>query len=122
MAIYDILKAAGVIAVTALSQMSGIMDSSKNGKAAIINVYSEFCGYSQMMANVYVKYVPLNAGKSIDFYGVDANKVAGVTKEYKIGGVPTFIGMACGKEIDRVTGADEDGLSRLITKIGDIKC
>lgn len=122
MAIYDILKAAGVIAVTALSQMSGIMDSTKNGKSAIINVYSEFCGYSQMMANVYVKYVPLNAGKSIDFYGVDANKVDGVTKEYQISGVPTFIGMACGKEVDRVTGADEDGLSRLITKIGDIKC
>jgi thioredoxin-like negative regulator of GroEL len=122
MAIYDILKTGGVIAVTALSQMSGIMDSTKNGKSAIINVYSEFCGYSRMMANVYVKYVPLNAGKSIDFYGVDANKIEGVTGDYQIRGVPTFIGLACGKEVDRVTGADEEGLSRLITKLGDIKC
>jgi thioredoxin-like negative regulator of GroEL len=122
MAIFDILKTGGVIAVTALSQMSGIMDSTKNGKSAIINVYSEFCGYSQMMANVYVKYVPLNAGKSIDFYGVDANKIEGVTGDYKIRGVPTFIGLACGKEVDRVTGADEEGLSRLITKLDDIKC
>ena len=122
MAIYDILKTAGVVAITALSQMNGIIDSTKNGKAAVINVYSEFCGYSQTMANVFVKYVPLNAGKSIAFYGVDANKIEGVTGDYQIQGVPTFIGLACGKEVDRVTGADEEGLSRLITKVSDIKC
>lgn len=122
MAIYDILKTAGVIAVASLSQMSGIIDSTKNGKAAVINVYSEFCGYSQMMADVYVKYVPLNAGKSIDFYGVDANKIEGVNRGYNIKAVPTFIGLACGKEVDRVTGADVDGLSSLMTKLADIKC
>ena len=122
MSIYDILKTAGVIAVTSLSQMSGILDSTKNGKAAIINVYSEYCGYSHMMANVFVKYVPLNAGKSINFYGADANNIQGLTEDYKVGSVPTFIGMACGREIGRVVGAKEDDLSRLVTEISDTKC
>lgn len=122
MSIADILKTAGVVAITALSQMSGITDSTKNGKAAIVNVYSEFCGYSKQMAGTYAKYVPLNAGKSIDFYGVDANAVDGVTGSYGIRGVPTFIGLACGKELGRVTGADEPGLADLLTQLGNTKC
>lgn len=117
-----ILKTAGVIAITAVSQMSGISDTTKAGKAAIINVYSEFCGYSKMMASIYANHVSLTANKNINFYGVDANKIDGVTGDYGIKGVPTFIGLACGKEIDRVTGADEEGLSRLLTKLSDTKC
>lgn len=117
-----ILKTAGVIAITTMSQMSGIFDSSKAGKAAIINVYSEFCGYSKMMANVYANHVSLTVNKNIDFYGADSNKIDGVTGDYGIKGVPTFIGIACGKELDRVTGADESGLTQLLTKLGNTKC
>lgn len=122
MTIADILKTAGVVLVTALSQMSGIVDSTKNGNAAIINVYSEFCGYSKQMAGTFANYVPANAGKSINFYGVDVNTVDGVTGQYGIQGVPTFIGLACGKELGRVTGADEAGLSNLMTQLGNAKC
>lgn len=122
MTIADILKTAGVVLITALSQMSGIMDSTKSGKAAIINVYSEFCGHSQQMAGTFANYVPTNAGKSINFYGVDANTVEGVAGNYGIQGVPTFIGVACGKELGRVTGADEAGLSSLMTQLGNAKC
>lgn len=117
-----ILKTAGVIAITTMSQMSGIFDSTKTGKAAIINVYSEFCGYSKLMANVYANNVALTANKNIAFYGADANRIDGVTSDYGIKGVPTFIGLACGKEVDRVTGADEEGLSGLLTKLGNTKC
>lgn len=122
MQISEILKNAGVVALTALSQIRGIIDSTKSGKAAVINVYSEHCGYSQQMASIYANYVPINANKNINFYGVDANTVTGATGEYGIRGVPTFIGLACGKEVDRVTGADEEGLSRLMTKLGNIQC
>lgn len=120
--IAEIFKTAGIIAVTTMSQMSGIIDSTKNGKPAIVDIYSEFCGYSQQMANVYANYVPMTDNKNIAFYGVDANEVTGATGEYGIKGVPTFIGFACGKELDRVTGADKNGLSELLTKLGNVKC
>ncbi len=122
MSIIDILKAAGVIAVASVSQMSGIAESTANGKAAVVNVYSEFCGYSKMMAEKYAAFVPITACKNIDFYGADANKLDGLTDKLGIKGVPTFIGFACGKEVERVTGADEPGLSALMTKLGNIKC
>jgi len=102
--------------------MSGIRKSTSNGKAAVVNVYSEFCGYSKVMADKYVSYVPVTGNKNISFYGADANKLEGLTGQYGIKGVPTFIGYACGKELDRVTGADEPGLSALMTKLGNVKC
>ena len=120
MSIADILQAAGVIAITSLSQMSGIIQSTSQGKASIVNVYSEYCGYSQKMASNYANRVTL--ANNIGFYGVDTNKVEGLTSEYNVLGVPAFIGYACGKEFGRVTGADEDGLSELLTKIGQVTC
>ena len=120
--ISEILKAAGVVLIASLSQMKGIMDSSSNGKPAIVYVYSEFCGYSQQMANVFTGYVPITANNNIAFYGADANSVHGITNRYDIQGVPTFIGYACGKELGRVTGADEKGLSELMSNLGNSKC
>lgn len=120
--IADIFKTAGIVAITTLSQMNGIIDSTSNGKPAIINIYSEFCGYSQQMANIFASYVPMTANKNIDFYGSDANAVPEITGEFGIKGYPTFIGYACGKELDRVIGADQNGLSELMTKLGNAKC
>ena len=121
MQIIEILKNAGVVAITAFSQMSGIQDSTKNGKPAIINAYSEHCGYSHQMASEYANYVPMNDSK-IAFYGVDVNNVDGVTDRYEIRGVPVFIGFACGEQVGRVDGADKTGLSQLMTNLGDKKC
>lgn len=122
MSISDILKAAGIILIGSISQMSGIIESTKNGKAAIVNIYSEFCGYSHKMADVYANYVPITANKNINFYGADANDVDEIKADQGITGVPTFIGFACGKEVNRVIGADKDGLSELLTKLGNVKC
>lgn len=122
MSIASILTGAGVIIVSSLSQMSGIVDSTANGKPAIVNIYSEFCGYSQQMANVYASYVPLTAHNNVSFYGADANEVSGIGSKYGIQGVPTFIGFACGKELNRVTGADPNGLSELLTQLGNAQC
>ena len=103
MSIASILTGAGVILVVPWAKWAESVDSTANGKPAIVNIYSEFCGYSQQMANVYASYVPLTAHNNVSFYGADANGKRNQGK-YGIQGVPTFIGLACGKELNRVTG------------------
>ena len=122
MSIASILTGAGVLLVSSLNQMSNITNSTANGNPAIVNIYSEYCGYSQQMASAYANYVPLTNNKQISFYGADANAVSGIGSDYNIQGVPTFIGYACGKEINRVTGADQNGLSELLTQLGNTQC
>lgn len=120
--IADLLKTAGIIAVASISQLNGIQDSTSNGIPAIVNVYSEFCGYSHKMAPIFKNYIPMTGNKNIAFYGADANEIEGLTSKLDIKGVPAFIGYACGKELKRVVGADENGLSELMTELGNAKC
>ena len=121
MSIASILNAAGVIALTAISQMTEITETTlNNNKPALVDVYSEHCGYSVQMAQVYAGFV--NNNPNIQFYGADASVMAGLSDQYNITGVPSFIGFACGKEFGRVTGADQEGLSNLINNIGSVTC
>lgn len=120
MSIASILTAAGVAPISSGGQMSGIINYTSNGTPAIVNIYSEFCGYSQQMATPFANFCPINA--NIHFFGADINEVDGIGSAYQIQGVPTFIGYACGKEVNRITGADESGLSQLLTQIGSMKC
>ena len=122
MSIADILKAAGVVLVASMSQMTGIINSTNHGKPIVVNIYSEFCGYSHQMASAFANYCPMNDHKNVAFYGADANAIEGIGAAYEIKGVPTFIGFACGKEVNRVTGADQSGLSQLLTELGNTQC
>jgi hypothetical protein len=107
MSIIDILKAAGVIAVASVSQMSGIPESTANGKAAVVNVYSEFCGYSKMMAEKYAAFVPITACKTLTFTGPMRTSSMVSLKSWASRESRLLSVFACGKEVERVTGADE---------------
>lgn len=121
MIIGNILQTAGVVALTQLNQFPGMIDSTKNGKPSLVNVYAEYCGFSKQMAQPYANLGTSN-GNDIAFYGADVVGMSGVTDTYGVKGLPTFIGYACGKEIGRVGGADEEALKDVIKKLKNTKC
>lgn len=120
MSIASILTAAGITIISSQYQLPGIINYTSNGTPAVLNIYSEFCGYSKQMATPFANLH--SDSQNIHFFGADVNEIEGIGAEYKIQGVPTFIGFACGKEVSRVTGADESGLSQLLTQISSMKC
>lgn len=122
MLIGDILRTAGIAALTSVDLMPGIIESSGT-KPVLLGVYSEHCGYSRDMAVPFADAAEREganvAAWSVDVDGSGNGDFAG---RYAVSGLPTFIGFACEKEAGRVVGADAEGVKALVLKLKDAKC
>ncbi len=118
--IEDAFNAAKILLLASASQMKDAVNDSTH-KPAIVDFFSEHCGYSRNMAGPFTE-LKATYENSVTFLGVDAGDHASFTGDYKISAFPTFIGYACGHEIDRVVGATKEGVENLVMRLKDTKC
>lgn len=118
--IENALNAAQILLITSSAQLKdAVRDSSS--KPVIVDVFSEGCGYSRQMATPFTD-LKTTYGNSVTFLGANAGDHHDIASDYKITGLPTFVGFACGHEVDRVVGASQDGLEKLVMQLKDTKC
>jgi thioredoxin 1 len=114
------LTAAQILLIASSSQLKdAVIDSSR--KPIIVDVFSEGCGYSRQMATPFTD-LKSTYGDSVTFLGANAGTYREIASDYKVAGLPTFVGFACGHEVDRVVGASQDGLEKLVIQLKDTKC
>ena len=120
--IAGIFQSAGLASIAGLADLQTRLQAQASGaNPAVLDVYAEYCGFSKAMAQPFADLAQENAGQ-VDFWGVDAVQNAEVSSEYRVSGLPSFIGFACGSAQGTVAGADQEALNALIGKLKTVQC
>lgn len=80
---------------------------SESNKPVIIDFWATWCGPCMMTKPVLEKLAREYEGK-VEFMPINADNSREVLEEFKIFGIPTVITMRDGKEVGRVTGAQNE--------------
>lgn len=70
----------------------------------LIDFYADWCGPCKIMEPIFEEVKPSYEGK-IDFKKVDVEEDYTTASKYSIFGIPTFVLLKDGEEIDRKSGA-----------------
>ncbi|KAF2317557.1 hypothetical protein GH714_024509 [Hevea brasiliensis] len=108
-----VVKARQVIGIHSTSELETKLNAaSRTSRLAILYFTATWCGpcryISPLFTNLATKYP-----KTV-FLKVDIDEARDVAAKWNISSVPTFFFIKNGKEIDKVVGADKNGLERKI--------
>ncbi len=70
----------------------------------VIDFYADWCGPCQMMKPIFEEVEQEYEGK-VEFKKVDVETEGALAEEYQVKGIPTFVILRDGKEVDRRSGA-----------------
>ncbi|XP_027362368.1 thioredoxin H2-like [Abrus precatorius] len=88
--------------------------SKETNKLMVIDFTATWCGPCKNMDPIIqefaVKYT------KVEFIKIDVDELMGVTQEFQVQAMPTFILMKKGKVIDKMVGAKKEELQKLIEK------
>lgn len=85
-------------------------------KLVVVDFWASWCGPCQSMKPKY-SAMSDRMSKKAHFLSVDVDKVKPVAQKYSVSSMPTFLFFKSGKELDRFSGADEDRLATLISRL-----
>ncbi|KFK33151.1 hypothetical protein AALP_AA6G337400 [Arabis alpina] len=86
----------------------------ETSKLMVIDFSASWCGPCKMIMpairDMAVKF------SDVDFVKLDVDELPDVAKEFNVTGMPTFVLMKRGKEVERIVGANKDELERKVSK------
>ncbi|XP_050383829.1 thioredoxin H2 [Argentina anserina] len=83
-------------------------------KLLVIDFSASWCGPCKMMEPVY--HDMASRFTDVDFAKIDVDELSEVSQQFGVQGMPTFVLLKNGKEVDRVVGAKKDELERKVEK------
>ncbi|KAJ4828399.1 hypothetical protein Tsubulata_027351 [Turnera subulata] len=106
---------AGVTAFHSSNRWQLHFNSAKDSpQLMVIDFAATWCGPCKFMEpviqNLASKYT------DVQFVKLDVDELPEVAQEYMVQGMPTFVLVKRGKEVDRVMGADQNDLERKVLK------
>ncbi|XP_027346413.1 thioredoxin H1-like [Abrus precatorius] len=88
--------------------------SKETHKLMVIDFTASWCGPCKYMDPIIedfaAKYI------EVEFIKIDVDELMGVTQEFQVQAMPTFILIKKGKVVDKVVGARKEDLQKLIEK------
>ncbi|KAK7407326.1 hypothetical protein VNO78_09154 [Psophocarpus tetragonolobus] len=88
--------------------------SKETNKLMVIDFTATWCGPCKNMDPVIQEFATNYT--NVEFIKIDVDELMGVSEEFQVQGMPTFILMKKGKVIDKVVGAKKEELQKLIEK------
>jgi len=89
-------------------------ETKKIAKLMVVDFSASWCGNCKTMEPIFNAMPAKFTG--VEFIKIDFDKFKDVAKEYGVQGVPTFVLLKQGKEVDRVVGANKDELEKKVKK------
>ncbi|CAK7346302.1 unnamed protein product [Dovyalis caffra] len=83
-------------------------------KLIVVDFTAAWCPPCKMIAPIFAELA--KKFPNVIFLKVDVDELKSVSEEWKVEAMPTFIFLKDGKEVDKIVGADKDGLPRMIAK------
>lgn len=108
-------KKSGVISFHSAAQWRAHFNASINTtKLMVIDFTATWCGPCRMMEPVINEFDAKYT--DVEFIKIDVDELEGVTREFGVQAMPTFILLKKGKQVDKVTGTKKDELQKKIEK------
>lgn len=85
-------------------------------KLTVCDFWATWCGPCQQMKPKFAKISDRHAKKA-SFLAVDVDKAKPIAQKYAVSSMPTFVFFKEGKELTRFSGADENKLDGLISRL-----
>ncbi|TMW88407.1 hypothetical protein EJD97_018599 [Solanum chilense] len=109
------LKRSQVIAFHSSTKWKLHFDSLKNtNKLVVIDFTATWCGPCKYMEPVLNDFATKYT--DVEFVKIDVDELDDVAQEYGVQSMPTFVLIRKGKVVDKIVGADKDGLKMKIEK------
>ncbi|XP_004238750.1 thioredoxin H2-like [Solanum lycopersicum] len=108
-------KRSQVIAFHSSTKWKLHFDSLKNtNKLIVIDFTATWCGPCKYMEPVLNDFAAKYT--DVEFVKIDVDELDDVAQEYGVQAMPTFVLIKKGKVVDKIVGADKDGLQKKIQK------
>ncbi|XP_061337005.1 thioredoxin H2-like [Gastrolobium bilobum] len=88
--------------------------SKETNKLMVIDFTATWCGPCKYMDPIIQEFAAKYT--EVEFIKIDVDELMGVTQEFQVQAMPTFILMKKGKVVDKVVGARKEELQKLIEK------
>ncbi len=96
------------------AQLNAILQSSGD-KLVVLDVGASWCGPCKQIAPVFEELA--NTHKNVVFAKADGDESRDLVAQLRVEGFPTFVFFKGSKEVDRLVGADESSLTRMVKSL-----
>ncbi|CAH8307863.1 unnamed protein product [Eruca vesicaria subsp. sativa] len=86
----------------------------ESSKLLVVDFSASWCGPCRMIEPAFIAMAAKFT--DVDFVKLDVDDLRDVAKEFNVTGMPTFVLVKNGKEIDRIVGARKDELEKKVVK------
>ncbi|CAH9054632.1 unnamed protein product [Cuscuta europaea] len=91
-----------------------IKKGKESNRLVVIDFTASWCGPCRFIAPILADYA--RKMPHVIFLKVDVEEVREAAEEYKVEVMPTLVFLKGGEEVDRIVGADKDGLKNALEK------
>jgi len=95
------------------------LDEIPQDKKVIIDFFAEWCGPCNRISPQYVELA--DKYTNIEFCKCDVDESSALSEAFNINALPSFVFLNDGKVVNKLEGADIDGLKKLIEELNNIK-
>jgi len=88
------------------------LDEISQDKKVIIDFFAEWCGPCKRIAPQYIELSEKYSG--IEFFKCDVDESSDLSEVFEVNALPTFVFLLNGKVVNKIEGADIEGLKELL--------
>ncbi|XP_010441109.1 PREDICTED: thioredoxin H2-like [Camelina sativa] len=87
----------------------------ESNKLMVVDFSASWCGPCRMIEPTI--HAMADKFTDVDFVNLDVDELPDVAKEFNVTGMPTFVLIQKGKEVERIIGAKKDELESKVSKL-----
>ncbi|GMM45528.1 hypothetical protein DAPK24_021030 [Pichia kluyveri] len=95
--------------VNEITSSAAFKDTVLKSPIAFVDFYATWCGPCKMIAPYLEKFSDVHT--NVDFYKLDVDEISEIARDYGISAMPTFLVFKHGKVVDKIVGANPQGIN-----------
>lgn len=107
---------ASALKVTEITSTTEFRNEVLKSPIAFVDFYATWCGPCKMISPYIEKFSDIHP--HINFFKLDVDELYDLAHEYGVSAMPTFLLFKHGKVVDKIVGANPQGINNSLTNAG----